>query len=82
MADRCPRCGSPLCIASTEAVWDIETDALAATVACRDRELAHTKAALAATETVLERARALLIKSRDALDLAISVTQGPAGGPE
>jgi hypothetical protein len=74
--DACERCGRSGCLAYPYGDAKLMLE-------CRDAELARTQELLAATRALLDRARLLLVKSRDAFDLAITQTQQePAGGSE
>lgn len=70
MADRCQLCQRPVDVCGASPDGDIQL-----VLACREIELANTQAAHAATKAQLDRALLLLIKSRDALDLAIGALQ-------
>lgn len=71
MADLCERCGVPITMGDGCDDSSAPHDADVIALACRERELANTRAALTATRALLERSRLLLVKSRDALDLAV-----------
>lgn len=63
MADTCPNCGLP----HGATGWEIDV--------CKGNTITRLREQLATTKAQLDRAQLLLIKSRDALDLAIGEMQ-------
>lgn len=93
MADLCGHCGAPAAQSwpGTSAVDSAICYAVVslgtgehdwAALACRDRELEATQRALASAKALIAHARVLLLRTRDALDLALAETEPDEPGAD